>query len=708
MTSCGRDDGRRRASIGVIGAGIFGVSAALELSRLNAAVTLYERRDDLLGGTSARNLFRLHRGYHYPRDPATAQQARDGYTSFVGTFGAAVTTTVSHHYAIASRRSRTSPDEFRAHCDRLGLRAQPVRMPFLSAEAIQACFEVDEAYFDVDELRKLAWEQLTSAGVRVEVGSSVRAGDIARANDCVVVTTYSSVNNVLSELGCPTMLLQYELCEVPVVRCPRLDRCSVVVMDGRFVSIAPYRGDLHLLYDVAESVHHRFVGDRRPDVAEFRAHLGGPRMTPPSTTRFDAIVTSARRFLAPLDDVAHVGSLFAERVVLPSLGRTDARPTLVRWLAPDVIAVLSGKVSVAVDAGRTVAGEVAARLDLHAPGSAPGPSAVPPTAACRSTRRSGDRREGPLCRRSVLVTGAGGFIGSRLVKMLVGRGHLVAAVDHDVTRLQRLGRLRGGNLHTFHCDITDAGGIAAAVRAANPDAVVHLAAQHLIPQCEARPAQAVAVNVTGLINTLTAADEAGPDLVVFASTADVYAPSDEPVAEDDLVQPANVYGASKFLGERLVAEWQRRPGRKATSVRIFNVYGPGDGNPHVIPEIVGGLLRREPIRLGNLEPRRDFVYVDDVVEVIGRIVETPEPPAVLNTGTGVATSIGELLTVFEDLVHDPLAWEHDRAKARPADRRHLQADASLMQALMPDLVPRGLHAGLWETLVGEGLTLGAG
>lgn len=701
----GNTDGRA-ASIGVIGAGIFGVSAALELRRLlNASVTLYERRDDVLKGASARNLFRLHRGYHYPRDTATAQQARDGYRSFVHSFGAAVEATVPHHYAIASSQSRTSPEEFRTHCDRLNIRARSVRVPYLSQDSTQACFEVDEAYVDMHKLRKLSQEQLSASGVQVSLASSTTSTDIARIHDYIVVATYGSMNDVLAEIECPTMKLQYELCEVPVIRCPSLDRCSVVVMDGPFMSVAPYRDDLHLLYDVVESVHERVVDNRGPDFSAFRKHLDGPPMTVPSTTRLDAIMMSARRFLGPLDDFTHVGSLFAVRVVLPGLETSDARPTLVQWVAPNVVTILSGKMSVAVDAGRVVAREVESRLDQ---GLAVARRDLPASARYSFPDRSTDGPETPTVRRSVFVTGAGGFIGTRLVARLLGGGYKVVAVDHDVTRLQDLHRHQGAErLRTFHCDVTNAGAIATAMRQEMPNAVVHLAAKHIISQCESSPTETLQVNIIGLINTLAAADQSGSELMVFASTADVYAPSDRPLSEDDPVQPTNVYGASKFLGERLVAEWrQRQADRHSTSVRIFNVYGVDDKNPHVIPEILRNLARRGPIQIGNLEPRRDFIHVDDVADVICRVIETPEPPTVVNAGTGLATSIGELLAMLEDMVDGPLVWEHNGANARSADRLHLQAETSRMRALVPDLVPRKLPAGLRETLARAGVPLG--
>ncbi len=341
-------------SVGVIGAGVFGVATALELQLTGASVTVYEQRDNLLAGTTGRNLFRVHRGYHYPRHRATAEEARDSYFSFAESFSGAISARVPHHYAIASQQSMTTVDAFVLHCEQLGLRADPVHLSCLNPVAIEGCFEVDEDYFDVSALRKIAWERLNAARVKVTLGSTVHASAIAQAHDFVVIASYNSMNEVLIELGCATMPLQYELCEVPIISSPGFRRSSVVVMDGPFVSIAPYGSDLHLLYDVENSVHERVVADRRPEFGRLRRQTDGPPISVPSSTRFDSILASTRQFIK-LDEVRHVGSLYSERVVLPGLEGTDARPTLVEWVSPRVLAIFSGKVSVSVAAARSAA-----------------------------------------------------------------------------------------------------------------------------------------------------------------------------------------------------------------------------------------------------------------------------------------------------------------------------------------------------------------
>jgi len=355
---------RRHESVGIVGAGIFGICAALELTAIGVAVTLYEKRADILNGTTARNCFRLHRGYHYPRDLHTARQARDGYLSFSRVFREAIVQDAPHRYAIAATGSQTTAEGFHRHCEQLDIRARHVRLPILNPETVVACFEVDEAYYDVGLLRRLSWQRLGRAHVPVELSCTRTARSIEQAHDVVVITAYGALNQVLLELACPTMEVQFEVCEVPIVHAPGLHRSSVVVMDGPFMSIAPYGDDLHLLYDVIHSVRSRTVGHASP---EGHGHLGAWTAPLPTSTRFAPIVASAQRFVTPLADVRHVGSMFAERVVLADVDQTDARPTVVRWVTPSVISVLSGKVSTSIDAARSVAVAIAKKFGLPGP-----------------------------------------------------------------------------------------------------------------------------------------------------------------------------------------------------------------------------------------------------------------------------------------------------------------------------------------------------
>lgn len=304
-----------------------------------------------------------------------------------------------------------------------------------------------------------------------------------------------------------------------------------------------------------------------------------------------------------------------------------------------------------------------------------------------------DRREPESAPGVVLVTGAAGFIGSRLVEALVEAGHLVVAVDRDEGRLDQLARgLPPQRLRRVRVDVADSRCMRALARATSPAVVVHLAALDMIADCERAPGRTVDVNVTGLQNTLGVANRAR--FVLFASSADVYAPSATAVDEEHPTRPSSVYGMTKLLGERLVAEWvSAQPGRQATSMRIFNVYGPGDTNPHVIPDVLRAVGGDGPVRLGNVPARRDFIHVDDVVDLMLRVLGAADPPAVLNAGTGTASRVLDILALLQPLI-GPFVWTSDAAQPRVHDREHLQADTARARALFPDFAPRRLAAGL--------------
>jgi UDP-glucose 4-epimerase len=304
----------------------------------------------------------------------------------------------------------------------------------------------------------------------------------------------------------------------------------------------------------------------------------------------------------------------------------------------------------------------------------------------------------------VLVTGAAGFIGAPLVKELLGRGHQVTALDDFSVGARE--RLEGatGDLTVVDVDLRDAPRTEAAVAEAAPSAVVHLAALHFIPHCLARPDETVARNVHGTKHLFAALAEAPPRRLLFASTADVYAPSLEPLAEDDPTEPVNIYGSSKLAGEELVLDFaSNAPGVEATSLRFFNVYGPGETNPHVLPAIIDQLRAGNALRLGKIDARRDYVFVDDVVAAIVGLLDRPAGAPALNVGSGEAHSVRELVETIGRLTGRELSVELDESRLRPVDRELLAARTQRLHSALPELEPRGIEDGLRALLASEGL-----
>lgn len=340
-----------KPTVGVIGAGIYGAAAAIELATAGFQVTLYDRAGGILAKSTAGNFFRLHRGYHYPRDMETARQANKGYQAFMGMFAEALTPAVPAYYAIARHGSLTTADQFQEHCAKLSLCCMPVKHPLLVPGSVEACFEAEEYYYDPDLLRRYAWERMEQFGVTVKLGW-LEPQLAARHHDVIVVTAYSGLNDVLVRLGCEPVPLQYELCEVAVLDAPGLSGLSLVVMDGPFCSVAPWRNGEVILYDVQHSVHSRWTGKSRPPWDGFTSNINFMLMT-------------LDQFVWP-DTVIHKGSMWADRVVLPGVEATDARPARTWWASDRVLAVLSGKVTASVTTGRDIAAQVAEKTGVTA------------------------------------------------------------------------------------------------------------------------------------------------------------------------------------------------------------------------------------------------------------------------------------------------------------------------------------------------------
>jgi UDP-glucose 4-epimerase len=309
---------------------------------------------------------------------------------------------------------------------------------------------------------------------------------------------------------------------------------------------------------------------------------------------------------------------------------------------------------------------------------------------------------------TALVTGGAGFIGSHLADRLLADGWRVVAFDNlAIGRRANVAHLDGdARFELIEGDIADGALLARIVSGAGVSAVFHLAAVHYIPFCTAHPFEAMRVNVLGTQAVIDAAASAGVGKIVFASTSDVYAAKDEPFVETDRVDPYTVYGTSKLFAERLLGlAVAARPELSVSVARFFNVYGPRETNPHVLPDIIEQVLRGDTaIRLGNTWPRRDFVYVEDVAAALVELARRSDPLDVFNVGTGTVSTIDAAVATVAGLVGRPLEVIADPARTRPVERGCLHADISKITRLTAWRPRWSFEDGLRAWLAGEGVS----
>ncbi len=289
--------------------------------------------------------------------------------------------------------------------------------------------------------------------------------------------------------------------------------------------------------------------------------------------------------------------------------------------------------------------------------------------------------------KTYLVTGGAGYVGVETVRQLVASGSArVHVLDNLACGEARLARLPVGELSLHRCDVRDAAAVERVVASASPDVIIHLAAIHYIPACDAAPGEAVATNVAGTVNLLNAAR--GRARFVFASTAAVYAPSEDEHDESrSAIGPVDVYGLTKLHGEQFLRHFHRAGHVDGVIVRLFNVVGPGETNPHLVPAIIRQLSGgKRQIKLGNLFPHRDYIDVRDAAEGFIRLARLPaaaadEEPIVANLGTGrthavvdVVKEIARAASLEIDVVQDP-------ERIRAVDRPMLRAAITRLQRL---------------------------
>jgi NAD dependent epimerase/dehydratase len=290
----------------------------------------------------------------------------------------------------------------------------------------------------------------------------------------------------------------------------------------------------------------------------------------------------------------------------------------------------------------------------------------------------------------VLVTGAGGFIGSHLVAALAAAGARVRPVVRYTSRgtwghLEQLAPSVRDSLEVVLGDVRDAQFMRNQIRGC--DVVFHLAALIGIPYSYEAAESYVDTNVRGTLNVLQAAREAGAGRVVITSTSEVYGTARyTPMDEAHPLQAQSPYSASKIAADKLGESYHLSFGLPLVTVRPFNTYGPRQSARAVIPTIVSQVLAGvETLRLGSLAPVRDLTYVEDTVRGFLRAgVAEQAVGHVINLGTGEGISIGDLAHAIMKIVGRelPIVEDADRVRPQASEVRLLIAKTELAHTLL--------------------------
>lgn len=283
--------------------------------------------------------------------------------------------------------------------------------------------------------------------------------------------------------------------------------------------------------------------------------------------------------------------------------------------------------------------------------------------------------------KKVLITGGAGFIGPALEREFSARGCPISIIDNLSFGRRKHVSVSDGNF--FAVDILDAPAVSRVVREVAPAWVIHLAAIHFIPYCNAHPYESGNINLQGTLNVLDALRGVpSVEKVFFASTAAVYADSPVPVAETAAVGALDIYGLTKLIGERLIHEFHLAAGVPCVIGRLFNAYGPLETNAHLIPEILRQVHDgQRDLQLGNIATRRDYIHTSDMARAIFLLMQREAPGVeVFNIGTGNSYTASDVVRYFERAANCTFNITVASDRVRKIDRGLLQADITKIRA----------------------------
>jgi dTDP-glucose 4,6-dehydratase len=270
----------------------------------------------------------------------------------------------------------------------------------------------------------------------------------------------------------------------------------------------------------------------------------------------------------------------------------------------------------------------------------------------------------------VLVTGAGGFIGSHLVEALVAEGAAVRAFVHYNSRndpglLAMVPDEATREIEIIPGDLLDPLAVQHAV--AGSQIVFHLGAQISIPYSYRHPFEVAETNLMGTLNVLQACREDGVRRLVHTSSSEVYGTAIQvPIDEQHPLQGQSPYSASKIGADKLAESFYCAYDLPVVTVRPFNTYGPRQSDRAVVPTIIAQAMREEVVQLGNLEARRDLTYVSDTVDGFLKAASAEAVEGqTYNLGAGHEIAIGDLAALIFLLMGSEIKVEIDPARLRP-------------------------------------------
>lgn len=300
---------------------------------------------------------------------------------------------------------------------------------------------------------------------------------------------------------------------------------------------------------------------------------------------------------------------------------------------------------------------------------------------------------------NILITGVNGFLGREITCKYLKKGNI---------KISGIARNSGDLPITYHeANILDMDRIENAFKEQAFDVVVHLAALTAHNQIVDNKFEALRINMTGTRNLLTAFNKyCNNALFVYASTGKVYGDTDQlPITEQALVKPMNALGKSKYITERLI-DFYAQPNNKYLITRVFNIYGGRQKENFIVPTIIRQLKQGDTLTLGNINDKRDYLYIKDFINALTACIDRKDALSnleVVNIGSGIPISAQDIINVFSRELQRDLQVITDPAKFRNDEKTEEYCDNSKLKQITGWQMEYTLEAAIGEICKETGL-----
>lgn len=300
-------------------------------------------------------------------------------------------------------------------------------------------------------------------------------------------------------------------------------------------------------------------------------------------------------------------------------------------------------------------------------------------------------------KRSVFVTGANGFIGANLTRKLLKQNLDVHILAQDIKRLSRLKDVLGLiRLHTG--DLLDLSSLERIFKKVKPDYIIHLATYSKYQDQQAA-SKMIDVNIKGTFNLLLSTSHINYEAFVNTGSSSEYGIKSKSMKETDLLEPISFYAATKASATHLCQAFAREHQKPIVSLRPFSVYGPYEEEKRFIPTMVRAVLDSKPIKLTPGTQRRDFVFVEDIVNIYLKTIINGKKLSgqILNMGTGIEYSNDEVVKTLFNVTGKKVKIEKGAFPKKIWDTSHWVADITKTKRLLHWKPEFSLAEGLKKT-----------